>query len=846
MSETDRHKKARLYCSGAQKRKVAKQRSQKETEALSKTRKLTDFMTQPQLKQSDSLPVPSTSTSSVSVLTEAVRDVNTEEQIETSSTDVHVSDSTEEVDEIDTTDVALWPDKPTQELIHRWAVRGSGELQNLNDNLFKQKSVRVQVSTESDSSTRICTSHMFHRRSKNGEIVNRSWLCFSPSEGTVYCYVCKLMSAPSSQLTHGGYSDWRHASSRLAEHEQSKSHVEATFAVVRRAQELGRIDCDLAKQMTEEVKYWRSVLKRVVSVITFISERGLAFRGTNEILGKRDNGNYLGILELLAQYDDFLAQHLREHGGRGSGHISYLSSTICEELISQMSDRVLQEIVSRIKVSKYYSISLDSSPDEGHIDQLTVVFRYMENASPVERFVTFMPNRGHKALDMFNALNEFLQSHDIDISDCRGQSYDNASSMSGKYNGLQAVIRQKNPHALWVPCAGHSLNLVGKTAAESCTSAVSFFDFLQQVYVFFTASTRRYDVLIKKLQSAEKALYVPKKLSETRWSCRADATRALACGFGKIKEALSAIGDDEDEKVTVRTQADALHERMSTLEVGLYAVFWNDVLGRFNATSKTLQDPKLDINAAIALLKSLQHFILSKRDSFDEYEQQGSDMSGTSEYAQSYNRARRRSVRQSPLDYGQTPEVELSPSDRFRTQSFLPVIDQLDQSLTQRIAAYDAVSRRFGFLGKLNIMTAAEIQSAATDLVATYSDDLEDCLGNELVQFAELSNVVEDEGKDLGAEHLLYTTLVDKRLQSTFPNVEIALRMYLVLMSTNCTSERTFSKMKLIKNRLRATMTSDRLSDLALLSIESDVLREIQFDDILNDFATRKARKVHI
>ena len=221
-------------------------------------------------------------------------------------------------------------------------------------------------------------------------------------------------------------------------------------------------------------------------------------------------------------------------------------------------------------------------------------------------------------------------------------------------------------------------------------------------------------------------------------------------------------------------------------------------------------------------------------------------MSGTSEYAQSYNRARRRSVRQTPLDYGQTPEVELSPSDRFRTRSFLPVIDQLDQSLTQRIAAYDAVSRQFGFLGKLNIMTAAEIQSAATDLVATYSDDLEDCLGNELVQFAELSNVVEDEGKDLGAEHLLYTTLVDKRLQSTFPNVEIALRMYLVLMSTNCTSERTFSKMKLIKNRLRATMTSERLSDLALLSIESDVLREIQFDDILNDFATRKARKVHI
>ena len=41
-------------------------------------------------------------------------------------------------------------------------------------------------------------------------------------------------------------------------------------------------------------------------------------------------------------------------------------------------------------------------------------------------------------------------------------------------------------------------------------------------------------------------------------------------------------------------------------------------------------------------------------------------------------------------------------------------------------------------------------------------------------------------------------------------------------------------------------MTSERLSDLALLSIESDLLGEIQFDDILDDFTTRKARKVHI
>jgi len=36
----------------------------------------------------------------------------------------------------------------------------------------------------------------------------------------------------------------------------------------------------------------------------------LALRGSNEIVGSRDNGNYLGILELIGQFDPFLSQHI--------------------------------------------------------------------------------------------------------------------------------------------------------------------------------------------------------------------------------------------------------------------------------------------------------------------------------------------------------------------------------------------------------------------------------------------------------------------------------------------------------------------------------------------------------
>jgi len=83
-----------------------------------------------------------------------------------------------------------------------------------------------------------------------------------------------------------------------------------------------------------------------------------------------------------------------------------------------MGNNVLNEIISRIKLSKYFSISLDSTPDEGHIDQLTLVFRYNEKDTPVERFLVFMPNQGHKSQDMYNGLINFLNKYDLNIKNC--------------------------------------------------------------------------------------------------------------------------------------------------------------------------------------------------------------------------------------------------------------------------------------------------------------------------------------------------------------------------------------------------------------------------------------------
>ena len=76
-----------------------------------------------------------------------------------------------------------------------------------------------------------------------------------------------------------------------------------------------------------------------------------------------------------------------------------------------------------------------------------------------------------------------------------------------------------------------------------------------------------------------------------------------------------------------------------------------------------------------------------------------------------------------------------------------------------------------------------------------------------------------------------------------FPNIEIALRIYLSMMCSNCSGERSYSKLNLIKNHLRSTMKDDRLSALSIMNIEAKVLNMIEFDDTLNAFIYKKLRK---
>jgi hypothetical protein len=148
---------------------------------------------------------------------------------------------------------------------------------------------------------------------------------------------------------------------------------------------------------------------------------------------------------------------------------------------------------------------------------------------------------------------------------------------------------------------------------------------------------------------------------------------------------------------------------------------------------------------------------------------------------------------------------------------------------------------------KLSENTEIEQTNAAKDIVQKYNQDIDRT--EFLKEIVYLKSAVSPFLKH--GQKLVDTTPIDilniitlNGLTQQFVNSHTAIRIFLTLPVTVASNERSFSKLKIIKNHLRSSMGQERLSDLSILSIESEYVKSLSFETIINDFATAKCRKV--
>lgn len=247
---------------------------------------------------------------------------------------------------------------------------------------------------------------------------------------------------------------------------------------------------------------------------------------------------------------------------------------------------------------------------------------------------------------------------------------------------------------------------------------------------------------------------------------------------------------------------------------------WYHILFQINHISKLFQNPKVSI-------ETLQRETDSLKESLQQYREKGlksaqTDVKEIAEALQiemSLPEERQRTTAQRCLYEGRE-ETKSTPEERFNREFFLPLIDKALCSITDRFAETKVFFSLYGFPCSVDHMKKALSEGG----------DLE----------REIRAAVRGFPGCISSPTDMVNYIFRENLLDCYPNLSIVLRVLLTLPVTVASGERSFSALKLIKTYLRSTMCQERLSDLAVISIEQAVRRKLHMEDVITAFAMRK------
>lgn len=186
------------------------------------------------------------------------------------------------------------------------------------------------------------------------------------------------------------------------------------------------------------------------------------------------------------------------------------------------------------------------------------------------------------------------------------------------------------------------------------------------------------------------------------------------------------------------------------------------------------------------------------------------------------------------------------PEQRFKVEVFLQTLDIVLMQLKSRFESIAEITCVFECITAKVLqdekMSDNQLLVLANRLVDAYSDDISPNLGAQLIRLktcfaGELKN------KNL-IRDVTEMLMCHSKASSSFSDIITAGVIFLTLPVSVASAERSFSKLKLIKNYLRSTMSQHRLSSLAILAIERVRAKIIDINYVIDQFAKAKARSV--
>ncbi|KAL4113669.1 hypothetical protein QTP88_017248 [Uroleucon formosanum] len=663
------------------------------------------------------------------------------------------------------------------------------------------------------------------------------WLEYSPKLDRAFCFPCRMFVTSSGlnagytdlAFTQVGFKNWNNATSKFKMHQNTKNHSHNVKAhsdfLNGKSINIVLDDCKtlLISQKEKQRQNNRSIMRRLIDVTLCLAKSGKPFRGHHENMSSVSKGLFLDFIDVLKKYDNVLENHLE----KGALNAKYLSNRIQNDLLTCINNVMKRTIQSKIK-NRTVSIMADETSDVGHHEQMSVIIRYFdeEKCQPIEYFIGLQRLLSVTSEAIFNSLSIQISNLNIEWKSVIAVCFDGASAMSGKFNGVQAKVKELNPNISYVHCYGHCLNLVLVDCLGSKNRVIfDFFGCVQLIYSFIEGSPSRHAVLERIVQETNIKLKTLKSLSTTRWACRSESVSAIENNYNSLLQCLKEISETTTQP-DVRVQANGIIYQMKSYNFIFALYVMKPLLAQIQIVSAKLQTSNLNLLSAVTIVQALKKSLISLRSDEDEYSRlYNKVLDVCNAYQIEIPNVKHRRV-SNKIDNNHTQHFSLDKKSEMKTTVYYVVLDDLFNGLENRFS-----QETLNLINSISCMMQHKIESLDIDILTKKFDLHRDEFEGEL----RLIRAIPDfEGGT--SNNTIHKWLEKLSTLGNFINVQKTLKLFTTIPVTTCSCERAFSKLSLVKTKLRSQMKQNRLDSLMMIFVEQELASQINPDDIIDEF----------
>lgn len=429
----------------------------------------------------------------------------------------------------------------------------------------------------------------FSRYFKTSWYDKHKWLCGSYFKNSLFCWPCLLLSSNRQSVwVSRGYCDLKNLSAAVKKHESSKDHMSNFLSLKNFIKNKSTIVDALAEHSSfslrlynEDVRKNRKLLGYLLDVCVLLGKQELAFRGHDEKPNSLNQGNFKEVFYLIINNDDEIKDHIKKNEGLFTG----LSKSIQNDLIESIAQVMTDEISNEINNALFFSIQADDTTDIVEKSQCALSIRYVnKNGIITERFLGFYDvSEDRTARALYNLISNILSKFKDYSSKLVGQCYDGASVMAGEISGLQKLIKDDAPNAMFTHCFAHRLNLVLQHGSKCISRCRIFFATLTSIPSYFHQSAKRTFILNHVMGKR-----IP-VANETRWSSRSKIIHIVNSEWTNLKAVFSAIVGDSSSSAESVNGARGYIKNLNNFEFAFLTTVYNEIFGTTDVLFDILQ-----------------------------------------------------------------------------------------------------------------------------------------------------------------------------------------------------------------------------------------------------------------